>query len=100
MSEKSCKCKKTKQRDKEEYTKLIHRLNRIEGQIRGIRNMVENSAHCTDILTQSSAVSFAIKAFNAELLSNHLHTCVVHDIQEGKIETIDELANIVQKLIK
>lgn len=100
MSDKKCNCHKIKQRSEEEYNKLIHRLNRIEGQIRGIRRMVENSAYCTDILTQSSAVTSAINAFNKELLSNHMHSCVIKDIQEGKLEAIDELTNIVQKLMK
>ena len=100
MPNKKCNCGKTKERSQEEYNKLIHRLNRIEGQVRGIRKMVENSAYCTDILTQTSAVTSAVNAFNKELLSSHMHSCVIKDIQEGKLETIDELAAIVQKLMK
>lgn len=100
MTEEKCDCKKTKQRSVEEYTKLIHRLNRIEGQIRGIRKMVENAADCTDILTQSSAVASALNAFNKELLLSHMYSCVIKDIQDGKIQAMDELAVIVQKLMK
>ena len=95
-----CCCHKTKERTEEEYKRLIHRLNRIEGQIRGIRGMVENDAYCTDILVQVSAVTAALNAFNRELLSNHIKTCVARDIRDGKDETIDELVSALQKLMK
>ena len=100
MENKDCCCKKTKQRSEEEYKSLIHRLNRIEGQIRGIRCMVERSAYCPDILIQSAAVTAAMNAFNRELLSNHIRTCVVKDIQAGNEEVIDELVTTLQKLMK
>lgn len=100
MEEKCCCSHKTKERSEEEYKKLIHRLNRIEGQIRGIRGMVENSAYCTDILVQVSAVNAALNAFNKELLASHIRTCVADDIRGGKDETIDELVGILQKLMK
>lgn len=99
----ACKCScthKTKERSDEEYKKLINRLNRIEGQIRGIKGMVEKSAYCTDILIQVSAVNAALNAFNRELLSNHIKTCVAKDIRDGKDETIDELIATLQKLMK
>jgi len=97
----SCCCShKTKERSVEEYKKLIHRLNRIEGQIRGIRSMVEKDAYCTDILVQSAAVTAAINAFNKELLANHIRTCVAHEIQTGNEEVIDELVATLQKLMK
>ena len=100
MEEKCCCSHKTKERSEEEYKKLIHRLNRMEGQIRGIRGMVENNAYCTDILVQVSAVNAALNAFNKELLANHIRTCVADDIRAGKDETIDELVNILQKMMK
>ena len=100
MENKDCCCKKTKQRSEEEYKSLIHRLNRIEGQIRGIRGMVERSDYCPDILIQSAAVTAAMNAFNRELLSNHIRTCVVKDIQAGNEEVIDELVTTLQKLMK
>ena len=100
MEEKCCCSHKTKERSEEEYKKLIHRLNRIEGQIRGIRGMVENSAYCTDILVQVSAVNAALNAFNKELLANHIRTCVAEDIRNGKDETVDELVNTLQKMMK
>lgn len=93
-------CCKTKKRTEEEYKKLINRLNRIEGQIRGIRKMVENDAYCVDILTQSTAVNAALNSFNRELLSNHIQTCVVKDIRAGNNEVIDELLFTIQKLMK
>ncbi|MBQ6818914.1 MAG: metal-sensing transcriptional repressor [Clostridia bacterium] len=95
-----CACHKTKQRSIAEYKDLIHRLNRIEGQIRGIKGMVEQDAYCPDILTQVSAVTAALNSFNKVLLSNHIHTCVAEDIRAGKDETIDELTHLLQKLMK
>lgn len=99
--EKCCHCsQRKKERSPEEYKKLIHRLNRIEGQIRGIKGMVENNAYCPDILIQSAAVNAAINAFNKELLANHIGTCVADDIRNGKDEAIDELVVTLQKLMK
>lgn len=93
-------CHKTKKRDDEEYKKLINRLNRIEGQIRGIKGMVEKDAYCPDILIQVSAVNSALNSFNKELLTSHIKTCVANDIRDGKDETIDELVLTLQKLMK
>ena len=93
-------CAKTKARSEEEYKSLINRLSRIEGQIRGIRGMVEKSAYCTDILVQVAAANAALNAFSKELLASHIKTCVAQDIRDGKDETIDELVNTLQKLMK
>lgn len=87
-------------RDDDERKKLLNRLNRIEGQIRGIKAMLENDAYCTDILTQSAAVNAAVNAFNRELITSHIKGCVVRDIREGKEEVIDELTVTLQKLMK
>lgn len=95
-----CCSHKTKERSEDEYKSLINRLNRIEGQIRGIRGMVEKDAYCTDILVQVSAVNAALNAFNKELLSNHIKTCVADDIRNGNDETVDELVATLQKLMK
>ena len=84
----------------EEYKALVNRLNRIEGQIRGIRGMVEKNAYCTDIIIQVSAVNAALNAFNKELLANHIKTCVTDDIKAGKTETVDDLLKTLQKLMK
>jgi len=93
-------CHKTKERPAQEYKDLIHRLNRIEGQIRGIKGMVEKDAYCTDILVQVAAVNAALNSFNKVLLANHIRTCVARDIREGKEETIDELVATLQKLMR
>lgn len=93
-------CEKVTNRSEEERKKLINRLSRIEGQIRGIRGMVENNAYCADILVQSSAVNAAINAFNKELLASHIRGCVARDIRDGKDEVIDELVQTMQKLMK
>ena len=90
----------TKERTEEEYKSLIHRLNRIEGQVRGIKGMVEKNAYCPDILVQVAAVNAALNAFNKELLANHIRTCVVEDIQNGKDDIVDELVTTLQKLMK
>lgn len=91
---------KTKQRDEEEYKKLMNRLNRVEGQIRGVKKMVEEERYCVDILTQVSAIQAALNAFNKELLSTHIHTCVVEDIKEGNLEVVDELCESIKKLMR
>lgn len=93
-------CEKTTARTEEERKKLIHRLNRIEGQVRGIRGMLEKDAYCADILVQSAAVNAAVNAFNKELLASHIRGCVARDIREGKDEVIDELVATLQKLMK
>lgn len=87
-------------RSEEERRRLVNRLNRMEGQIRGIRGMVENNAYCADILIQSAAVSAAVNAFNKEILAGHIRGCVARDIREGKDEVIDELVATLQKLMK
>ena len=93
-------CHKTKTRSEEEYRALINRLNRIEGQIRGIKGMVENNAYCTDIIVQVAAANAALNAFNKVLLENHIKTCVAEDIKAGKEETVDDLLKTLQKLMK
>lgn len=98
--EKECCTHKTKQRSEDEYKALINRLNRIEGQVRGVKKMVETDTYCTDILVQVSAINAALNAFNRELLANHIRTCVAEDIKSGKDETIDELVATLQKLMK
>lgn len=98
--ERECCTQKTKERSDTESRDLIHRLNRIEGQVRGIRGMVERNAYCTDILVQSAAVNAAINSFNRVLLENHIKTCVTRDIIEGKEETVDELLVTLKKLMK
>ena len=93
-------CEKKTARSEGERKKLIHRLNRIEGQIRGIRGMVEKDAYCADILMQSAAVNAAVNAFNKELLAHHIKGCVARDIRDGKDEVIDELVATLHKLMK
>ena len=96
---KTC-CHRHKERSEEEIRCLTNRLKRIEGQIRGIRGMVENGAYCPDILTQSAAVTAAMNAFSRELLASHVKTCVVEDIRSGDEDTVDELVNLLRKLMR
>ena len=98
--EKCCCSDKKTERDTELKKSLINRLSRIEGQIRGIKGMIENNAYCNDVLIQSAAVNAAVSAFNRELLKNHMHTCVLRDIKAGDESVIDELAETVYKLMR
>ncbi len=91
---------RTRHRTPEEYQSLINRLSRIEGQVRGLRGMLEKDAYCPDILYQASAVSKALDSFCKELLGQHIRTCVVDDLEAGKYETVDELVRVVQRLMK
>lgn len=101
MEEQKCPhCARKKERAEEEYKSLMNRLNRIEGQIRGLKGMLENDAYCPDILTQSSAVTAAMNSFNKELLASHIRSCVAEDIRAGKDDVIDELMLTLQKLMK
>lgn len=93
-------CDRTKHREAKEYKDLVNRLNRIEGQVRGIRKMVEEERYCVDILTQVSAIQSALNSFNKKLLASHIHSCVVEDIQDGRVEAVDELCEIIKKLMK
>ena len=93
-------CMRTKERSEEEYRDLVHRLNRVEGQIRGIKGMLEKNAYCVDILNQVSAASSALNSFTRVLLENHMRSCVAEDIREGKDEKLEELLKTLQKLMK
>lgn len=94
-----CAGMRHKERSDKEYKDLIHRLNRIEGQIRGIRGMVEKGVYCTDILTQVAAVNSALNSFGRVLLADHIKTCVTQDIRDGKEETVEELIALLQKMM-
>lgn len=95
-----CDCaKKIKHREEKEFKCLMNRLNRIEGQVRGIKNMLESDAYCTDVLVQVSAVKAALNSFSKELLSNHISTCVAENLRKGNDDVIDELVITLQKLM-
>ena len=95
-----CHCHEMRERSDEEKRLLINRLSRIEGQIRGIRGMVEDDRYCPEILVQASAVVSAVRSFERELLQSHLKTCVATDIREGRDDIIDELCATLEKLMK
>ncbi len=99
MSEQVC-CGRKKHRSEKETKDLMTRLSRIEGQVRGIKHMVEEERYCVDILNQVSAICAALNSFNKELLANHIHSCVVADIRDGKDEAVDELCEVIKKLMK
>ena len=91
---------KKQHREEEEFRKLMNRLNRVEGQVRGVKKMLEEEQYCVDILTQVSAIQAALNAFNKELLSSHIHSCVVEEIQKGNTDVVDELCESIRKLMK
>ena len=95
-----CNCGQKKERSAEEYKKLSNRLSRIEGQLRGIKKMLEGDAYCIDILTQTAAASAALKAFGRELLENHIRSCVINDIRNGEDATVEELIVTIEKMMK
>ena len=99
LPECSC-CQKTKARGGREYRDLMNRLSRIEGQVRGLREMLQKDAYCTDILVQVSAVTAALNSFSKELLATHIRTCVADGIRQGDDAVIDELVTTLQKLMK
>ena len=89
-----------KNRSEKEMKDLITRLNRIEGQVRGVKYMVEEERYCVDILNQVSAIQAALNGFSKVILSNHIHTCVAEDIRAGNDEVIDELCETIKKIMK
>lgn len=93
-------CHEVKHRDEKEFKDLVHRLNRIEGQVRGVRRMVEEEHYCVEILTQVSAIQSALNSFNKVLLGNHIRTCVATDIRQGNDDVIEELLKTIQKIMK
>lgn len=95
----NCSVKK-KVRSEKEFKALLNRLSRIEGQVRGVRSMLENDAYCIDILTQVSAINAALNSFNKVLIANHIRTCVKENIQAGNDEVVEELVSTLQKLMK
>nr|MBQ8252908.1 metal-sensing transcriptional repressor [Lachnospiraceae bacterium] len=95
-----CCSEKKKERNEKEYKDLIHRLNRMEGQVRGVKKMVEEDCYCVDILMQVSAIHAALNGFNKVLLASHIRDCVAEDIRSGNDEVIDELVELMKKLMK
>ncbi|WP_196594434.1 metal-sensing transcriptional repressor [Pectinatus sottacetonis] len=103
----ACACKdinsdkiRYKKRDEQEKKKLITRLNKIEGQVRGLNSMVKDNRYCVDILMQVSAVQAALNSFNKELLAQHIKTCVADDIRKGNDNAINELCDLLKKQMK
>lgn len=101
QTKEACCCgERRKQRNEKEFKDLMNRLNRIEGQVRGVKNMLENDAYCPDVLVQVSAITAALNSFNKVLLANHIESCVVEDLKSDKEGTIEELVSVLQKLMK
>lgn len=95
-----CACHKTKERSEKEYKDLVNRLSRVEGQIRGIRRMLDEGCYCPDIMLQVAAANAALASFNKVLLKNHISTCVANDIRSGREDTVEELIDTLNKLMR
>ena len=93
-------CCRHKDRTPEEHKALLNRLSRIEGQVRGIRGMLDKDAYCVDILVQVAAANSALNSFSRELLAQHIGTCVADDLRNGSNEKLDELLKLLPKLMK
>ena len=93
-------CCRHKDRSPEEYKALLNRLSRIEGQVRGIRGMLEKDAYCVDILVQVAAANSALNSFSKELLGQHIRTCVADDLKAGETQKLDELLQLLPRLMK
>jgi DNA-binding FrmR family transcriptional regulator len=100
MEEKECCSARETKRSEEDKKKLVNRLSRIEGQIRAVKKMLDADAYCPDILIQVSAITAALNSFNNAVLDSHIHTCVVQDILGGKNETLDELMEVLKKVMR
>ena len=90
-------CKKKTKRGEDEKKAIISRLNRISGQINGITKMIEKDAYCNDVLIQLSAVKNSIKSLSSVILENHLYTCVARDLENGELDSIDELISLFKR---
>lgn len=87
-------------RHHDQKKKLLNRLSRIEGQIRGVKNMVEEDIYCNDILIQTSSIVAALNSFNKELIGDHIRNCVQTELKNGNEEIIEEFTKTIQKLLK
>ncbi len=97
MEKETCCSYKKKSRSEEEKKNLLSRLNRIEGQVGGIKKMIEDDRYCDDVLIQLSAVDKAIKSFAGLLLDLHMHSCVIEGVQKGNFEVIDEMVDLFKR---
>jgi DNA-binding FrmR family transcriptional regulator len=95
-----CCCEKIKKRTEEEKKALINRLSRIEGQVRGIKQMLLEDKYCVDILTQTSATASALNSFAKEILESHIRSCVIDGVRSGDDETVEELINTIERFIR
>ena len=87
-------------RDTKEIQKMLNRLSVIEGQVRGVKKMLEEDRYCVDIFTQVASIQAALNGFNKQLLARHIKSCVCDDIREGNDEAVDELCGLLMKIMK
>ena len=97
--DKECSEKKTKRTEKDKQL-INNRLNRIEGQIRGVKKMIGEDAYCNDVLVQLSAIENSVKSLSNQVLENHLYNCIARDLENGKVDTIDEIISLFKRFNK
>ena len=93
-------CKKKTVRNEEEKKIITNRINRIEGQLTGIKKMIQNDSYCNDVLVQLSAIENSVKSLSNLMLEKHLYTCIARDLENGKIDTIDEIVSLFKRFNK
>ena len=93
-------CEKRTERSEEQKKKLLNRLSRLEGQVRGVKKMIESDAYCNDVLIQTAAISAAVNALSREVLRAHLNSCVIRDIRAGRDEVADELMETLERIMR
>lgn len=94
----NCSCKtRTKKRSDEEKRALEIRLNKIIGQLNGIKSMIAEDRYCDDILIQLSAADKSIKSLANLMLDTHIHTCLIENVQAGNIEVVDEIVDLFKR---
>lgn len=99
MNEKICHYRKN-HRGSKDIELINNRLNRIDGQIKGIKKMIKEDVYCNDILIQLSSVEKAIRNLSIIILEDHLYSCLTNDLSNGKFESIDEIVSLFKRFNK
>ena len=95
--ENCCAQKRTKVRSGEEKKKIVSRLNRIAGQIGGVKKMIEEDRYCDDVLVQLAAIDKSVKSLAGVILEGHLHSCLIENIREGNLTVVDEVVDLFKR---
>ena len=97
VKEHLCACKKSTERTEAQIKDIFSRINRLTGQLNGVKKMIEENRYCMDILIQLSAIDKAVKGLASLIMEDHLKTCVVEKIQKGNTQVVDEITDIFKR---